>query len=176
MPTTDREILPTILNLLVKQQRLSENTSRLVESMVADVGKFREQSERLAIMANKLDHLERSAGDYDRRRSECLQQLADKFEQVETRREQNKDRIIALEQSVHAQISALRGELHNGLRDHERALVEKIEQKHDEVSREASRLKERIGHMAGRYGAIASAGVSMGLLFLKWLIDHQGAK
>lgn len=51
----EKDILPTILTLLTKQQRITEHTSRLVENMVVDVSRFREQSERLAIITNKLD-------------------------------------------------------------------------------------------------------------------------
>jgi DNA repair exonuclease SbcCD ATPase subunit len=112
----------------------------------------------LAIVSSKLDNLERATGDYDRKRSECLQQLSERFQQLEQKREANKDRIIALEQAMHTQMAALRGEVGDKILNQER---------------EASKIREQIGFMAGKYGAVVSGAVSLSLLFLKWLFDHH---
>lgn len=163
-----------ILSLLVKQQRLSENTSKLVESMVSDVGKFREHSERLAIVSNKLDTLEKVVSDYDRRRADCIQQVTDQFRESEVKREQNKDRTVALEQALANQVLTLRNDLTARLRDQEKDLLEKIDEKHDETVEILTTVREKVASLAGKYGAIVAGVVSIGMMILKWVIDHHG--
>lgn len=170
----EKDFLPTILSLLLKQQRLSENTSRLVESMVSDVGRYREQSERLAIVSNKLDTLEKLVSDYDRRRIDCIQQVTEQFRQSEIKREQNKDRTVALEQALASEIASLRNELGGKLREQEKEILERIEEKHDEAAETMTKIRENIAALAGKYGAIVAGIVSIGLMILKWVIDHHG--
>ena len=153
----EKDVLPTILNLLVKQQRLSENTSRLVESMIADVGRFREQSERLAIVSNRLDTLEMAVSEYDRRRIDCIQQVTEQFRQSEIKREQNKDRTVALEQALANQVLTLRNDLTARLRDQEKDLLEKIDEKHDETVEILTTVREKVASLAGKYGEIGRA-------------------
>lgn len=171
----EKDILATILSLLVKQQRLSENTSKLVESMVSDVGKFREQSERLAIVSNKLDTLEKTVTDYDRRRADCIQQVTEQFRQSELKREANKDRTVALEQALSSQIASLKIEMDGKLRAQEKDLIKMMEEKHDETIEVMTTIREKIATLAGKYGAIVAGVVSIGMMILKWIIDHHNA-
>lgn len=167
-------MLPTILNLLVKQQRLSENTSKLVESMVSDVGKFREQSERIAIISNKIDGLERFTVDYEKIRNQCLQQMSEQFRQMELKREHNKDRINALEQAMTTNVAALREDFSERMRQQEKALLEMIDDESKESLKAVSKIETEIGSMAGKYGAYSAVIISIGMMVLKWVIDHLG--
>lgn len=158
----NKDDISNILNLLAKQQLMSENISKLVESMVNEIGKFREQSERLAIVTNKMDGIEKIVSLCDARRSSCAQRISEQFTQFDNKREQNKDRIAHLEHEMGSALPKLRNELENRIREHEKC-----------VFQEFSSIRESIGFMAGKYGAVTAGAVSVVMLVLKWIFDHQ---
>jgi hypothetical protein len=159
--TPEKEILPTILTLLTKQQRITEHTSRLVESMVTDVSRFREQSEKLAIMSNKLDTLEKLAADFDRKRLDCLQNVAEKFQKMEDKREQNKDRIGLVEKQLADRIHEI-----------ELTLLNRTEDDRKELEALISNVRVNVASVAARYGGVVAILVSLLVGLIQWALGH----
>jgi hypothetical protein len=157
----ERNILPTILTLLTKQQRITEHTSRLIESMVADVSRFREQSERLAIMSNKLDTLERLAGDFDKKRMDCVQNVAEQFRLMEEKREQNKDRIGVVEKQLADRIHEI-----------ELALLNRTEDDRKELEAMISNVRVNVASVAAKYGGVVAVLVSLLVGLIQWALGH----
>jgi hypothetical protein len=159
--TPEKDILPTILTLLTKQQRITEHTSRLVESMVTDVSRFREQSERLAIISNKLDTLERVAGDFDRKRMDCLQNVAEQFRSLEEKREQNKDRIGLVEMQLADRIHEI-----------ELTLLNRTEDDRKELETMISNVRVNVASVAAKYGGVVAVLVSLLIGLIQWALGH----
>jgi hypothetical protein len=157
----EKDILPTILTLLTKQQQITEHTSRLVENMVADVSRFREQSERLAIMSNKLDTLERLAVDFDRKRLDCLQHVADQFRSLDEKREQNKDRIGLVEKQLADRIHEI-----------ELALLNRTEDDRKELEAMISNVRVNVASVAAKYGGVVAILVSLLVGLIQWALGH----
>lgn len=174
----EKDPLPTIFQLLVKQQRVSEQTNRLVESMVSDVGKAREQSERIAILANRVDTLERSAMEIERKRTECIASVVEQFRDLDSKREQNKDRIAQVEQDLTRQILALKSEFARELQRSDEELRDRVEESVNPVESVISELREKIAFNAGKYGGIVALVISILMMLIQWVITHPagGAK
>lgn len=172
---SETDPLPTIFNLLVKQQRVSEQTNRLIESMVSDVSKAREQSERLAILANRVENLERSSIEFDRRRTDCMASVVDQFRSLEAKREQNKDRIALLEQELTRQVLALKSEFTEKLQRSDEELRDKVDESVNPVESIVSELREKIAFNAGKYGGIVALVISILMMLIQWVISHPVA-
>jgi hypothetical protein len=157
----EKDILPTILALLTKQQRIAEHTSRLVENMVADVSRFHEQSERLAIIAQKLDTLEKLAADFDKKRLDCLQNVAEQFRLLEEKREQNKDRIGLVEKQLADRIHEI-----------ELALLNRTEDDRKELEAMIANVRVNVASVAAKYGGVVAILVSMLMGVLQWALGH----
>lgn len=156
-----KDILPTILTLLTKQQRITEHTSRLVESMVSDISRFREQSERFAIMSNKLDNLEKLAADFDKKRMDCLQNVAEQFRSMEDKREQNKDRIAEVEKRLGERIYEI-----------ELALRDQADGDRKEIDRIIGDVRVNVASVAARYGGVVAIIISLLVGLLQWALGH----
>jgi len=168
----EKDPLPHIFQLLLKQQRVSEQTQRLVESMVGDVSKAREQSEKIAIMANRIETLERSAVDFDRKRVECIASMVEQFRDLEGKREQNKDRINQVEQEMFRQIAQAKSELTKEMARSEEELRHSIEDAVDPLEKDMAGLREKIAHIAGKYGGIVALVISIVMMIVQWVISH----
>ena len=153
--------LQSIYQLLLRQQKISEDTARLVDSMVSDVGRSRDHGERLAIILNRLDNLEHMAGDWERKRTECSASIYQQLQQLEVKREANKDRMLALEASVARDI--------NECREKTRAI---LDQAINPVETCLTELREKVATSAGKYGAIVALITSVLLMLLQWVISH----
>jgi hypothetical protein len=151
----EKDILPTILTLL------TEHTSQLVESMVADFSRFREQSERLAIMSNKLDTQERLAADFDKKRMDCLQNVAEQFRSLEENREQNKDRIGLVEKQLADRIHEI------GL-----AVLNRTEDDRKELEALISNFRVNVASVAAKYGGVVAILVSLLVGLIHWALGH----
>ncbi|MHC1742982.1 MAG: hypothetical protein AB9873_08120 [Syntrophobacteraceae bacterium] len=157
----ERDVLPTILTLLTKQQRIIEHTSRLVESRVADVGHFREQSERLAILTQKLDSLEKLAADFDKKRLDCIQNVAEQFRLLEEKREQNKDRIGLVEKQLADRVHEI-----------ELALLNRTEDDRKELEGMISNVCVDVASVAAKYGGVVAVLVSLLVGLIQWALGH----
>jgi len=168
----EKDPLPTIFQLLVKQQRVSEQTNRLVESMVNDVSKAREQSEKIAILVNRVENLERSALEFDRRRTECVASVVEQFRDLEAKREQNKDRIAQLEQELTRQISSLKAEIGKEIQRSDEELRHGVEEAVRPIQKDVSDLREKIAYNGGKYGGIVALVISLIMMLIQWVISH----
>jgi hypothetical protein len=159
--SSEKDILPTILTILTKQQQLTEHTSRLVESMVSDISRFREQSERFAIMSNKLDNLEKLAADFDKKRMDCLQNVTEQFRSMEEKREQNKDRIGLVEKQLADRIHEI-----------ELALLNRTEDDRKELEGMISNVRVNVASVAAKYGGVVAILVSLLVGLIQWALGH----
>lgn len=167
-----KDPLPTIFQLLVKQQRVSEQTNRLVESMVSDVSKAREQSEKIAILSNRVENLERSMLDFDRRRTQCIASLVEQFRDLEMKREQNKDRICQVEQELTRQLLACKSDLAKEIQRSDEELRDRVDESVNPVEKIISELREKIAFNAGKYGAMVALVISILMMLIQWVINH----
>jgi DNA anti-recombination protein RmuC len=165
----DRETnpLPTIFNLIVKQQAVSEQTNRLVEGIMNDVSKVREQSEKLAILMNRVENMERSVTELAKLRNDCISAVTDQIKALDQKREENKDRIARVEQQFNRDLSELRSDYMKDL-DKQMNPVETI----------ISELREKIAFNAGKYGGAVALVISLVMMLIQWTISHPpgGAK
>lgn len=172
----EKDPLPTIFQLLIKQQRVSEQTNRLIESMVSDVSKAREQSERLAILVNRVENIEKSQIEFDRRRVECVASVVDQFRDLDAKREANKDRIAQVEQELMKQISTMRSEIQKELQRSDEELRDKVEESVNPVERVISELREKIAFNAGKYGGIVALVISLLMMLMQYALTHPAPK
>lgn len=168
----DKDPLPTIFQLLIKQQRVSEQTNRLIESMVGDVSKAREQSERLAILINRVENLERGQVDFERRRTECMASVVEQFRDLDGKREQNKDKISQVEQSLLQQIATLKAEMQKDLKRSDEELRERVDQTVDPVEKLIGEMREKIAFSAGKYGGLVALIISLVAMLLQYVLTH----
>lgn len=172
LEVSERDPLPTIFSLLVKQQRVSEQTNRLIESMVSDVGKAREQSEKLAILANRVENLERACMEFERRRTECIASVLDQFRAAEIKREENKDRIAQLERDLSRQMGSLKSEFAKELQRVDEEMRDRLDDSVNPVETLVSELREKIAFNAGKYGGMAALIVSLVMMLIQWVMTH----
>lgn len=144
------ETLQAIYQLLLKQQKLAEDTARLVDALVSDVGRTRDHSERLAIVMNRVDSIERMTAEWDRKRSECSSSVIQQIQQLETKREATKDRISQIELDL------------------QRRMSDSI----NPVEKAISELREKIAFNAGKYGGIVALIISVLMMLVQWVIGH----
>lgn len=164
----DRENpLPTIFNLIVKQQAVSEQTNRLVEGIMNDVSKVREQSERLAILVNRVETMERAVAELSKLRNDCVSGLTEQIKSLDQKREENKDRITQVEQRIGREISQLRSDYMKDL-DNQMNPVEAV----------ISELREKVALNAGKYGGAVALVISLVMMLIQWVMSHPptGAK
>lgn len=164
----DRENpLPTIFNLIVKQQAVSEQTNRLVEGIMNDVSKVREQSERLAILVNRVETMERAVAELAKLRNDCVAGLTEQIKSLDQKREENKDRIAKVEQRISREISELRSDYMKDL-DNQMNPVEAV----------ISELREKVALNAGKYGGAVALVISLVMMLIQWVMSHppNGAK
>lgn len=172
LEVSERDRLLTIFSLLVKQQRVSEQTNRLIKSMVSDVSKAREQSEKLAILANRVENLERASMEFERRRNDCIASVLEQFRAVEIKREENKDRIAQLERDLSRQIGSLKAEFAKELQRSDEELRDKLDESVNPVESLVSELREKIAFNAGKYGGIVALVISLLMMLVQWVITH----
>lgn len=154
--------LPTIFNLIVKQQRVSEQTNRLMEGIMTDVSKVRDQSEKLAILINRVETIERSIADMAKLRNDCITSMTEKIKMLDEKREQNKDRISMLEQQFNRQMGEIRSDY-----------MKDLDKQIDPVEAVISDLREKVAFNAGKYGGIVALVISLIMMLVQWVITHS---
>lgn len=159
------DVLPAILQLLRDQQKTSERTADLVESMTRELGvRFREQSERIAIITSRLEALEDDVNDFEQKRTSCIQTVNEQLRNLEQKREQNKDSINAVEQKLTQQINVVKDKVQENIQAVENRLSVKL-----------GEVKEKMAYSSGKYGAIAALVTSLIMMALNWILAHHGA-
>ncbi len=156
-----RDLLQDILALLSRQQRVSEHTSHLVESMVGDVGRFREQSERLAILHNRIEAIERIVADFDRRRLDCIENVSEQFQRMDEKRENTKDRIAEIEKRLESRIYEIELTLRESSCDERKDLEKMI-----------SDVRVDVATVAAKYGSVVAVVVSLVIALVQWAMGH----
>jgi len=147
------DVLPAIFQLLKEQQRVSERTGELVESIVRDISRLREQSERIAILTNRMDGVEKAMEDFNEKRMACLENVAENFRMAEDKRERNKDKIVELGQRFSDQCAQIREHVATQIRG---------------LESQITTTREKVAYSAGVYGAIAAILASL----ISFLLQH----
>jgi len=158
------DVLPAIFQLLKEQQRVSERTGELVESIVRDISRLREQSERVAILMNRMDAIENAMADFDEKRMACLENVAESFRMAEDKRERNKDKIVELGQKFSDQCAQIREQFSTKIQGIEKDCSEKIRGLESQITT----TREKVAYSAGGYGAIAAILASL----ISFLLQH----
>lgn len=159
------DVLPAILQLLRDQQKTSERTGDLVESMTRELGvRFREQSERIAIITSRLEALEDDVHEFEQKRASCIQTVNEQLRSLEQKREQNKDSINAVDQKLTQQINLVKDRVQENIQAVENRLSVKL-----------GEVKEKMAYSSGKYGAVAALVTSLGMMILQWILAHHGA-
>lgn len=156
--------MPAIFQLLKEQHRVSERTGELVESIVRDISRLREQSERVAILMNRMDGIEKAMGDFDEKRMACLENVAENFRMAEDKRERNKDKIVELGQKFFDQCIQIREQFSTKIQVIEKDCSEKIRGLESQITT----TREKVAYSAGGYGAIAAILASL----ISFLLQH----
>lgn len=161
-PTSqDKELVTAVFQLLQDQNKLAKKTSDLLETVLQDMHKYREQSERFIQLEGKLDGIIKSFNGFEKRCAECSKECEDRFRDLEKRREENKDKITELS-LVHANNLGIIKELMN----------EKFEKtKAEFVSKHEVLLKD-VATTSGKYGGLVAFILSLVMMLLQWVITH----
>jgi hypothetical protein len=163
------DILPAIFQLLQEQQRVSERTGELVESIVRDISRLREQSERIAILTNRMDGVEKAMEDFNEKRMACLENVAKSFRMADEKRERNKDKIIEISQQFSDQCIQIREQFSAKIQVIEKDCSEKIRGLESQITT----TREKVAYSAGGYGAIAAILASLISFLLQHLIKGK---
>jgi hypothetical protein len=139
--------------LLEEHQRVAERTGDLVESLVQDLAKMKDQSERLAVMASRLDALERHVSESDKHCDICQKDIITQMKELERKREENKDKIIKVASDATAAL-----QLHT-----------------KEATDAFTTIKVEMAKIAAKY-AVGSGIAATTLWFLiQWVVKHGPA-
>lgn len=157
--------IQTLFELAVKQQTVSEQTNRLVQSMLDDVRGAQQLGERLAILINRVETLERG-------RTECMSSVMAQLRDLDLKREQNKDKINQVEQDLSRQLSTLKTELHMELKRSDEELRDKVDETVDPVERVIGEMREKIAFNAGKYGGAVALIISLLMMLVQYVLTH----
>lgn len=153
--------IQAIYQLLLKQQRIGEDTTGLVDSIVKDLAKTREYGERLAIIASRLETLERVTNEWDRKRNDCSTAILQQLQAIEAKREQTKDRIAQLESTMAREV----GNCGDRIRLTTDSIISPLEKTIGE-------LREKTAFNAGKYGAVVALITSVLMMLLQYILTH----
>jgi len=168
-PGNSDPAIQTLFQLALKQQAVGEQTNRLIQSMLDDIRGVQQSGEKLAILANRIETIERSCG-------ECKGSTLAQVRELDLKREANKDRISQVEQSCLQQVSALRSELHRGLQQADEQLRNKLDSSVGTVERVISELREKVAFNAGKFGGIVALVISIVAMLLQYVLSHPSSK
>lgn len=158
---TDIDVLADMLKLLYDQQKTSERTGSLVESMAMDMVRFREQSEKIAIITSRIDSMEDDIHNMEIKRTSCAQSMADQIRQLEQKREQNKDSINSVEHKLTMQIGVIKDRMQENIQTMDARITAKLDD-----------LKEKLAYSSGKYGGIVALLTSLIAMALNWILSH----
>lgn len=164
-PNSDSAAIQTLFQLIVKQQQVSEQTNRLVQDMLTDVRGAQNLGEKLAILINRVETLERG-------RTECMGSVMAQLRDLDSKREFNKDRIAQVEQSCLQQLSSLKADLQKELQRSDEELRDRLDDSVNPVEKVISELREKIAFNAGKYGGLVALIISMLMMLVQWVISH----
>lgn len=164
-PNSDSAAIQTLFQLIVKQQQVSEQTNRLVQDMLTDVRGAQNLGEKLAILSNRVENLERG-------RTECMGSVMAQLRDLDSKRELNKDRIAQVEQSCLQKLSSLKADLQRELQQSDEELRERVDQTVDPVEKLIGEMREKIAFNAGKYGGIVALVISLVTLLLQYILNH----
>lgn len=168
-PGNSDPAIQTLFQLALKQQAVGEQTNRLMQSMLDDIRGVQQSGEKLAILANRIETIERSCG-------ECKGSMLAQVRELDLKREANKDRISQVEQSYLQQVSALRSELHRELQQADEQLRNKLDSSVGTVERVISELREKVAFNAGKFGGIVALVISIVAMLLQYVLSHPSSK
>lgn len=157
----DKELVAAVFRLLQDQNKLAEKTGNLLEAVLQDMHKYREQSERFIQLESKLDSIGKSFNGFEKRCKECASECEDRFKELEKRREENKDKITELT-LVNANNFGVIKELLN----------EKLEKTKTEFAAKHEILAKDVATTAGKYGGLVAVILSLLMMLLQWVITH----
>lgn len=164
-PNSDSAAIQTLFQLIVKQQQVSEQTNRLVQDMLADVRGAQSLGERIAILINRVETLERG-------RTECMASVMAQLRDLDSKRELNKDRIAQVEQSLTQQVASLRSDLQKDLQRSDEELRDRLDDSVNPVEKVISELREKIAFNAGKYGGLVALIISVLMMLVQWVLTH----
>jgi hypothetical protein len=157
--------LQTIFELALKQQAVSEQTNRLVQSMLDDVRGAQQIGEKIAILINRVETIERS-------HNECIVSITGQLRDLELKREQNKDRIAKLEQDLTCQMMDSRTEFTREIKRLDEGLRNRLDESVNPMEKIIAELREKIAYSAGKYGAGVALIISLLMMLLQYILTH----
>ncbi|GKT06958.1 hypothetical protein DSTSK_02630 [Desulforhabdus sp. TSK] len=165
----DRDRDDLILDLIMRQQKASEQTGNLLESLMSEMARIRRQCEGIGALAARIENVERFLRSVDQQRLDTMAKCADEFRELNRKREEIKDGLASVERSLERQISAFRDDLVKDLDLRDRELRAKIEAIESPLSKSINELREKMAYSAGKYGGIAAVLVLVAQWVLGWM-------
>lgn len=164
-PNSDSAAIQTLFQLIVKQQQVSEQTNRLVQDMLSDIRGAQNLGEKIAILINRVETLERG-------RTECMGSVMAQLRDLDSKRELNKDRIAQVEQLCVQQVATLKAEMQKDLKRSDEELRERVDQTVDPVEKLIGEMREKIAFSAGKYGGLVALIISLVAMLLQYVLTH----
>lgn len=177
--TLGNDLIAEVLKMLQDQQKLTQKTGQLVESLTVDLSRLRGSSDQVGLLQARLDSLERECKNHVADSKTCQERVGKLIRELEVKREANKDRITDMEKKHEIDLSKMKAELEEVIEEAVERLRDKTAQRAegqkkdiDENTKALSDFKEKIAWQAGKIGAVAGIGMSLALWLLKYLIEH----
>lgn len=161
MTANGKSDMEQVFQALRDSQKVTERTSNLIESVLKDVQRMREQSETLAVIKSRLDALETLVREREKGCGPCQKDLEDQIRDLDKRREENKDRIAEVERLLATKIETVK-----------EGLQAKMDKHEVESTGKFMTLSDKVSAQGGKYGAIASIVISLIFLALNWILHH----
>lgn len=157
----DKMVADAVFQLLADQNTLAKKTGDLLECVLHDVHRYKEQVERLVHLETKIESVHKNIQDFERMRNDCISECEQRFKELEKRREENKDKITELA-LVRANDLALIKDLMN----------EKIDRAKAELVVKYDATAKDVATIAGKYGGLVAVILSLLMMLLQWIITN----
>lgn len=191
---TDKNTLEAVFSVIEESRKVNERTGNLVESVLRDIGRLREQSGDMAVFKTRLDNIERSMEEQSRECGGCTREIDERIRELDKKREANKDNIAEVERVLTTRIEALREQFltrfssvenltHVQMRQQEKesdakflAVQKDIDAKIAVLQKELDAknliVSTEVAKQGGKYGAVVALIISAVTMIITWAMQH----
>jgi len=163
----EKDLIVAVFEMIQDQQKVTRRTGQLLENLMIDLSKVRGASEQVAILAARIEEVERARKACEAGSKECKNNFCRMLDEQESKRELNKDKITGLELQHQKDIEAIRRELQTELL----AEIVKLRLSMQLLTTSLADYKEKMAWKAGGIGGTVALIVSLLMGLLAWFVQ-----
>jgi hypothetical protein len=161
----DKESVVAIFQLLEDHNKLAKKTGDLLETVLTDIHKQREHSERFLQLEGKLESMVKDMVGVESRCAQCTAEFNAKVSDLNNKREENKDKITELSLAMINNVNLAKD-----------LINDKIDKIRLEFTTKYESITKEVATTAGKYGALVAVILSLCMMLIQWVISHPVAK